>query len=396
MASTSSSAGRKVTSSKDLGHVLVTGGCGGLGTQIINLLLERKACSKLSAMDLRPSSEPINGCEYHFGDLTNEGAMRELFIKIKPTIVIHTASPKFNMADEILYKVNVDGTKTLLRVASETGVKAFVYTSSASVISDNSTDLINADETYPLVTGKAQPEYYTNTKMQALAEQAVLEYNRPASNPRFLTCALRPSGIFGVGDQTLLPPMLAPYYKGQTKFQLGENINLFDFTESTNVAHAHHLAAAALLTTAEREEQGQISPLDHEKVDGEAFFITNDSPMYFWDFTRTAWRNLGDTTAPNQIWTINKDFGLFIATLFEWIFWIFQLGVPNLTRQKVKFSCMTRYYSIEKAKRRLGYRPVVGVTEGLKRGVADCVRRGVIPGSPEEAQRLGSESKKAQ
>ena len=190
--------------------------------------------------------------------------------------------------------------------------------------------------------------------------------------------------------------MLAPYYKGQTKFQLGENTNLFDFTEATNVAHAHHLAAAALLTTADREEQGQVPPLDHEKVDGEAFFITNDSPMYFWDFTRTAWKELGDTTKPSQVWTINKDFGLFIATLFEWIFFIFRLGVPNLTRQKVKFSCMTRYYSIEKAKRRLGYRPVVGVTEGLKRGVADCVRRGAIPGSPEEQQRLNAESKKDQ
>jgi len=166
MAAPTSSIGRKTTSTKDLGHVLITGGCGGLGTQIINLLLERNACTKLSAMDLRPAAEPIKGCEYHFGDLTNEGAMRELFIKIKPSIVIHTASPKFNMANEILYKVNVDGTKTLLRVASETGVKAFVYTSSASVISDSSTDLINADETYPLVTGKAQPDYYTNTKVR--------------------------------------------------------------------------------------------------------------------------------------------------------------------------------------------------------------------------------------
>jgi len=165
MAAPTRSIGRKTTSTKDLGHVLVTGGCGGLGTQIINLLLERNACTKLSAMDLRPAAEPINGCEYHFGDLTNEGAMRELFIKIKPSIVIHTASPKFNMPNEILYKVNVDGTKTLLRVASETGVKAFVYTSSASVISDSSTDLINADETYPLVTGKEQPDYYTNTKV---------------------------------------------------------------------------------------------------------------------------------------------------------------------------------------------------------------------------------------
>lgn len=156
---------RKTKVTKSLGHVLVTGGCGGLGSQIINLLLERGACSKLSAMDLRPAAEAIAGCEYHFGDLTNEGAMRELFVKLKPNVVIHTASPKFNMPNEILYKVNVDGTKTLLRVASETGVKAFVYTSSASVISDNSTDLINADETYDLVTGKQQPEYYTNTKV---------------------------------------------------------------------------------------------------------------------------------------------------------------------------------------------------------------------------------------
>ena len=213
---------------------------------------------------------------------------------------------------------------------------------------------------------------------------AVLENNRPANQPRFLTCAIRPSGIFGVGDITLLPNMLAPYYKGQTKFQLGNNENLFDFTESTNVSHAHHLAAAALLTTVDREEQGHVAPLDHEKVDGEAFFITNDEPTFFFDFTRTAWSHLGDTTRSNQIWSIPKEFGLLLATIFEWIAWIFQLGVPNLTRQKVKFSCMTRYYNIDKAKKRLGYRPVIGIAEGLKRAVADCVRRGAIPGMPEE------------
>lgn len=70
--------------------------------------------------------------------------------------------------------------------------------------------------------------------------------------------------------------MLAPYYRGQTKFQIGDNTNLFDFTENTNVSHAHHLAAAALLTTLDREEQGQSKPLDNEKVDGEAFFITSE------------------------------------------------------------------------------------------------------------------------
>ena len=226
-----------------------------------------------------------------------------------------------------------------------------------------------------------------------MAEIHVLSQNRSAAHPRFLTVAIRPSGIYGRGDLLLLPGMLQAYYKGQTRFQLGDNTNLFDFTENTNVAHAHHLAAAALLTTQDREDQDQMAPLDHEKVDGEAFFITNDSPSYFWDFTRAAWAYAGDQTQPNQIWHIGKETALFIASLMEWVFFLFRLGEPSLTKTKVRFSCMTRYYSIDKAKRRLGYKPVIGADEGLKRGVEDCIRRGVVPGMPEH---LKGETKKEQ
>lgn len=187
--------------------------------------------------------------------------------------------------------------------------------------------------------------------------------------------------------------MLSAYYKGQTRFQIGDNTNLFDFTENTNVAHAHHLAAAALLTTAERETKGQMRPLDHEKVDGEAFFITNDAPVYFWDFTRSVWGYAGDQTRPSDVWKISRDVAMLIAVVMEWVFWFLRKGAPSLDRTKVRFSCMTRYYSIDKAKRRLGYKPVVSYDEGLKRAVADCIRRGVVPGMPEHL-REGGEAKK--
>ncbi|KAF1346957.1 hypothetical protein BDV97DRAFT_300271 [Delphinella strobiligena] len=372
---------RSTAVTKSLGHVLVTGGSGGLASQIIGLLLSRSATTKLSAIDLRAPAEPIDGCDYHFGDLTDEAVMTKLFAELKPNVVIHTASPRFDAPKEIMYKVNVEGTKNLVQVAQAAGVKAFVYTSSASVISDCQTDLINADEEYPLVTGNDQPEYYTHTK--AITETYVLSQNRPASHPRFLTCAIRPAGIYGVGDLLLLPNMLAPYYRGQTKFQIGDNTNLFDFTENTNVSHAHHLAAAALLTTLDREEQGRSRPLDHEKVDGEAFFITNAEPTYFWDFTRRAWQLAGDQTTSNQIWTIPKGVALFIAWILECIGFLTKKGEPNLTQTKVHYSCMTRYYNIDKARRRLGYKPIVSADDGLKRGVADCIRRGVVPGMPE-------------
>ncbi|KAK3111656.1 erg26, C-3 sterol dehydrogenase [Teratosphaeriaceae sp. CCFEE 6253] len=369
---------------KSLGHVLVTGGSGFLGHHIVSLLSSRNACDSITSLDLRAAPKPVHGVRYELGDITDYDSMLKLFGRLQPTAVIHTASPNAlnNKNTQLMYDVNVTGTKTLVRAAQETGVKAFVYTSSASVIHDTISDLVNANETYPLIIGAAQPEYYTTTKAQA--EQHVLASNRAPSHPDFLTAAIRPSAMFGEGDVQLLPPGLSAYYRGQTKFQIGNNENLFDFTEITNVAHAHHLALAALLATSDRKSQNLAAPLNTEKVDGEAFFITNDSPVYFFDFARMCWAAAGDKTQPSEVWKLSKEFGLFVATLMEWIYWIFRLGKPNLTRQQVKYTCMTRFYSIDKAKMRLGYKPVVKLEEGIRRGVKDALFRGVVVGQPPE------------
>lgn len=189
-----------------------------------------------------------------------------------------------------------------------------------------------------------------------------MEANRKSG--QMLTVSIRPAGIVGEGDVQAIPSMLKAYEKRQTRFQLGENENLFDFTYVGNVAHAHILASVALLNT----HVLSTAPLDHEKVDGEAFFITNDSPVYFWDFPRMVWKAAGDTTEPKNVWIIQKDWGLALATILDWVFWVFR-QTPNLTRKQVRYSCMTRYYNIDKAKRRLGYKPIVGLEEGVVRSV---------------------------
>ena len=366
-----------------LGHVLVTGGSGFLGNHIASLLASRKVCTKITVLDLKQPANPVSGVDYQHGDLTDYDAMLSIFQKARPDAVAHTAGPVHtSKSKELMYKVNVDGTKNLLRVSQETGVKAFVYTSSASVIHDTKSDLINANEEYPLIMGKNQPEYYSTTKAQAEIE--VISANRPSSYPKFLTAAIRPSAMFGEGDVQLLPPGLSAYYRGQTRVQIGSNDNLFDFTEITNVAHAHHLCLAALLATRDREDKGGAAPLDHEKVDGEAFLITNDSPVYFFDFARAVWSAAGDKTEIKQVWWLSKDIGLLIASLMEFVFWILRLGKPNLTRQQVQYTCMTRYFNIDKAKRRLGYTPVVKMDEGIRKGVKDALYRGVVVGQPRE------------
>lgn len=156
------------TKQKSLGHVVVVGGCGFLGHHIVNLLVERYPESRVSVLDLRTTKNrnPSPNASYHDADITNEESLKALFEKLKPDVVIHTASPvAHGIPKEVMYKVNVDGTRNLLRAAQESGVKAFVYTSSASVIFDNMTELVNADETYPVIAGDDQPSYYTSTKV---------------------------------------------------------------------------------------------------------------------------------------------------------------------------------------------------------------------------------------
>lgn len=198
----------------------------------------------------------------------------------------------------------------------------------------------------------------------AEAERLVLAANRSAACPSLLTCSLRPSGIFGEGDVQLIPNMLHVYKSSRTGFQLGGNSNLFDFTYVGNVAQAHCLAAAGLLATAQLTKE--LSPKD--KIDGEAFFITNDEPVYFWDFARTVWKTAGSDKGTEHVWEISKTMGMLIGAIIEWVMWAFG-KTPSLTRRQVRYSCMTRYFDCSKAKRLLGYHPVVSLQEGIERSV---------------------------
>jgi len=160
-------------SKSPLGKVVVIGGCGFLGHHIVNLLLSSYSC-KVSVVDLftnrnrRPDSD---GVSYYDGDITSISSLTSIFEKIKPDVVIHTASPNLVGANDALYyKVNVEGTKCVIEACKKTGVKALVYTSSASVLSDTQSDLVNADESWPVIPPSAQIEYYSTTKVSFLPQ----------------------------------------------------------------------------------------------------------------------------------------------------------------------------------------------------------------------------------
>jgi sterol-4alpha-carboxylate 3-dehydrogenase (decarboxylating) len=116
--------------------------------------------------------------------------MMKVFNAVKPDLVIHTATPSvLDGNKKLLHKVNVEGTRTLLEVAGgEHGdwggkCKAFVYTSSSSVVHDTQSDLKNVNEEWPLIRGRLQKEYYSETKVSTIAlRRPLCQHPRQSAN----------------------------------------------------------------------------------------------------------------------------------------------------------------------------------------------------------------------
>lgn len=344
-----------------LESVIVIGGCGFLGHNIVSQLLEFTT-AKVSVLDLRTDRNRLPSVTYHEGDISSVKDVLSVLDHVRPAVVIHTASPSvFARNMSFFLRINVDGTRNLLECAQKVGVKAFVYTSSASVIHDTVSDLVNVDESAPVLYIPDQKEAYNHTK--SLAEDLVLAANRK-NNSNMLTVALRPSGLFGERDPTTVKAMVEAAASGKYKFQTGDGNNLIDWTYVANAAYAHILAAGAL-TRAHASTAG----LESERVDGEAFLITNDEPIPFWEFVRGIGAAAGHPTNPEQIQKIPTALALMIAILLEWLVYLASLGRKQTTKLSLglRFGCMTRTFCIDKAKKRLGYKPLVNMEEGIIR-----------------------------
>lgn len=103
--------------------------------------------------------------------------------------------------------------------------------------------------------------------------------------------------------------------------------------------------------------------LNSQTAAGEAMFITNGEPVTARDMCLGIWKEFGHV--PKFQVTVPESLAWWLGYCAEWIECV--TGAESLlSRGIVSDGCRDRYVSINKARLLLGYKPKLGLEEGLK------------------------------
>jgi UDP-glucose 4-epimerase len=112
---------------------LITGGSGYIGNRLAEVLGARDETEKIVNVDVKPPPGSPPKTEFVQGDVRDSGAIRSLLEQNQVDAVAHLAFLLNPIRDEAeMYDIDVNGTESVLRAASEAGTPQVMVTTSAT------------------------------------------------------------------------------------------------------------------------------------------------------------------------------------------------------------------------------------------------------------------------
>jgi len=328
-------------SDNDSPRAFVTGATGMIGSHLVRRLLDEGW--RVRAL-VRPTSDTDLlrewGVECVEGDVTDPaGALTPHLEDVQ--YVFHCAALVSDWARlEDMVRVNVEGTRHLADAAIATGsLKRFVYLSSMVVFGMHPQH--DLDETAPLILTS---DNYNITKIRS--EELVQQFIRERGLPAVI---LRPPYVYGPRDRQVLPRILSNIKAGRFKF-LGAGRQPISLVYVGNLAQAMFLAAT------------------RPDAVGEVFLVTNGDVVTRERILEIICEETGYPmpTAHVPAWLVRM-----LCPILEGLHSLRRTQEPPLVNKaRVKFMATPLTYSIDKARRVLGYEPEGGTEETLRRTLA--------------------------
>lgn len=295
----------------------------------------------------RPAQTIPEGIQFILGDIRHLSDIENAFQGVDVACVFHIASYGMSGREQLnrslIEEVNVGGTDNILQACRRRGVPRLVYTSTFNVIFGGQV-IRNGDESLPYLPLHLHPDHYSRTK--SIAEKKVLSANGTAlerGGGVLSTCALRPAGIYGPGEQRHLPRIVSYVEKGLFRFVYGDPKSLVEFVHVDNLVQAHILASEAL-----KANKCHVAA-------GQPYFISDGRPVNNFEFFRPLVEGLGYKFPSIRLpLTLIYCFA-FLTEMTHFILGRLYNFQPFLTRTEVYKTGVTHYFSLEKAKKELGY-----------------------------------------
>jgi len=321
---------------------VVTGGTGFIGGRLVEALVKnghQVRCLVRETSDVNHLNKL--GVELFQGDLGDVRSLEKL--PEGADMVFHLAAHVSDWGtEEEVYNYNFKATEILLNAAQKAGVKRFLHMSSSTVVWKSTFwdihNLVDIDEEFPY--REKYNDYYNASK--ADAEKLVL--NSYTLNG-FETVVFRPSNVWGAGDTVILPRVAMAAVKG-ILYPMGSG------ERTVTPCHVDNLVNAMLLA------------VESEKAPGNIYFVNDGRKIEYMEFMTKQLHASGIDWKPKR--TIPYKPAYAIAAVLEAVFKLVRSKKPPvLTRFAVAALAGSRSYSIEKARKQLGYEPSVDLDEGM-------------------------------
>ena len=311
--------------------VFVTGGSGFTGGHLCRILTERGYSVKALA---RKTSKTHHleklGIKIVHGDLVNLENTNGALTDVDTVFHVAAAYRQEGISKEQFWKVNVDGTRSLLEAALKSGVKRFVHCSTVGV--QGEIDNPPAKESDPYKPG----DHYQESKMAG--ELLALKFFRENDLEGVV---VRPVGIYGPGD---------------TRF-----LKLFKFINNGKFRMIGKGDVLYHLTFVEDLVDGIILAGEKQAAVGNVYTIGGNEYLPLKRLVELIAAVL-EKPVPRRYFPLKPVYAA--AVICETL--CRPLGIePPLYRRRLDFFTKDRAFDISKAKTDLDYNPKIPLQEGL-------------------------------